>query len=46
MTYIESVSFPDISLKLRLEEYLKKTGMKRSPCIVEAIKEYLEKRGA
>ena len=46
MTYIDSVSFPDMSLKLRLEEYLKKTGMKRSPCINDAINEYLEKRGA
>ncbi len=46
MTYIDSVSFPDITLKLRLEEYLKKIGMKRSPCINKAIDEYLQKEGA
>lgn len=45
MTNIESISFPDISLKLRLEEYLKKTNKKKSPCVLEAIKEYLDKRG-
>jgi metal-responsive CopG/Arc/MetJ family transcriptional regulator len=46
MTYIDSVSFPDITLKTRLDEYLKKAGMKKSPCINKAIDEYLEKRGA
>ena len=46
MTNIESVSFPDIKLKSRLDVYLKKTGMKKSPCIVLAIDEYLQKRGA
>jgi metal-responsive CopG/Arc/MetJ family transcriptional regulator len=46
MTYIESVSFPDVTLKVRLEDYLKKTGMKRSPCITKAIDEYLQNRGA
>jgi len=45
MTNIESISFPDINLKSRMEEYLKKTGMKKSPCFVEAINEYLTKRG-
>lgn len=46
MTNIESISFPDITLKVRLEEYLKKNSMKRSPCVIEAIEEYLDKRGA
>jgi len=46
MTVVESISFPDMTLKVRLEEYLKKNGMKRSPCVTEAIHEYLEKRGA
>jgi len=46
MTIVESISFPDINLKIRLEEYLKKSGMKRSPCVIAAINEYLEKRGA
>lgn len=46
MTVVESISFPDLTLKLRLEEYLRKTGMKRSPCVTEAIDEYLLKRGA
>ena len=45
MTNIESISFPDIKLKERLEKYLKQTGMKKSPCFVEAINEYLTKRG-
>lgn len=45
MTYIESISIPDITLKERLEKYLKNTGMKKSPCINEAINEYLKNRG-
>jgi len=45
MTIVESISFPDINLKIRLEEHLKDTGMKRSPCIMIAIDEYLQKRG-
>lgn len=46
MTNIESISFPDVKLKLRLDLYLKRTGIKKSPCVLEAIKEYLDKRGA
>jgi hypothetical protein len=45
MTNIESISFPDKILKERLDIYLKKTGMKKSPCFVEAMDEYLTKRG-
>jgi len=46
MTNIESISFPNVELKSRLEKYLKQTGMKKSPCFVEAVEEYLTKRGA
>ncbi len=45
MTYIESISFPDIKLKERLEVYLKKIGRKKSPVVTEAVDEYLVKRG-
>jgi len=33
-------------LKERLDKYLKNTNMKKSPCVIEAIDEYLTKRGA
>ena len=45
MTFVESISFPDITLKLRLDKYLRESGKKKSPCVNEAVKEYLEKRG-
>jgi len=45
MTYVESISIPDITLKERLDKYLKQTGMKKSPCVNIAIDEYLTKRG-
>jgi metal-responsive CopG/Arc/MetJ family transcriptional regulator len=46
MTYIESISFPDISLKMRLDKYLKETNMKRSPVVNKAVDEYLINKGA
>lgn len=46
MTNIESISFPNVELKERLNKYLKQTGMKKSPCFVQAMDEYLQKRGA
>jgi hypothetical protein len=45
MTQVETISFPDEKLRLRLGEHLKKTGEKKSPCILKAIDEYLTKRG-
>ena len=46
MTYIESISFPDITLKERLDKYLKDNNKKKSPVVTKAIDEYLQKRGA
>jgi len=34
-----------MKLKERLETFLKSNNKKKSPCVMEAVKEYLDKRG-